>query len=187
MTAELLALKTAPVLAAIEQHGMQTTTASDIAAVAEHFGLDVLCATITDKHITGAMLLQVSRVSDFLLELDVDVQSYYFAVAALVGVVKYVDARCTLPAVPLAAVAGWMRGQDRYADMADAFQEHGVLEIAVPLLEPALTALVVGSTTSRQVKDLIADFNTAHVVLGWMVMLDCLRLMHALQWHMATC
>ena len=151
---------------------MHTATASDIAAVAEHFALAIPRATITDKHITGAMLLQCTLVSTLLDELDVEVEGWYFAVAALVGVAKHVGARRTFPAAPLAAVAGWMQGHSKHADMAETFHKHNVLSIAVPLLEPGCVVCVIHSITSRQVKDLIADFKAMHAAPGWIMRVD---------------
>ena len=167
----MVALKTAPVLAAIEQHGMHTATASDIAAVAEHFALAIPRATITDKHITGAMLLQCTLVSTLLDELDVEVEGWYFAVAALVGVAKHVGARRTFPAAPLAAVAGWMQGHSKHADMADTFHKHNVLSIAVPLLEPLAVSLAL-EIPSKRAKELIADLKKAHPAPGWIMRVD---------------
>ena len=140
-----------------------------MAAVAAHFGLGIPNALITDKHITGAALQQVSRVSDLIDELDLEVKEHYFALAALVGIAKHVGVHRTFPSAPLASVWEWMQGQGKYADMADSFRTHHVLAIAVPHLEPLAIVAFIPSLTSKLVRELIADFKAAHPVPGvWM-------------------
>ena len=168
---ERRALKSVSVLAAIEKHGMQTATACDIAVVAEHYGLAIPRTSIIDKLMSGTMLLQVVRVSDLLLELDMSVEASYFAMAALVGVSKHTAKVGKFPPAPLASLSEWMRRQVAYSYMADSFRQHNVTEICVPLLEAAVVPTAVSCISSINARDLIAEFTAAHTVPGWAAVL----------------
>ena len=101
--------------------------------------------------------------------MELEAKDHYFALAALVGIAKHVGARRTFPSMPLAAVSEWMRGQDKYQDMADAFHTHHVLSIAVPNLEHLAVSTAIPGTKSIRVRELIADFKAAHPAPGvWM-------------------
>ena len=137
---------------------MKSASTEDIVTLAAYYDLPVSQAMLRDKNVTGAQLLQmVARVSESLLDLGLD-EDDYFAMAALVGLVRFIDKLGVLPCGILGGAVHWMSQRNgNFDDLVETFTAFGVLEIALPVLEPSYVSLLVHVKAER-VRELVREF-----------------------------